>query len=577
MKKYHFIWLISLLVLLFGAVGYGIWDYTNRDHETGFMDNIHIQKTQVIESSSYEKFSADVVELIKKYDKEKFTKAVLDEPYYSKRLIVKGESADLDLTEYGAAVVIQGPEKLYVMQFITQEDAQITCEQLQNVPDIKYCEPDIYAGALEDSTKTETMSWGVHQIGADVYAEKLRDETDVSVTVAVVDSGVYQHPFLEGRITDNGKDFVDGDDDPEDKNSHGTHVAGTIVDCTPGLNVKIMPIRVLGEHGYGSMLQVTMGVQYAAYNGAQVINLSLGGESCNMLDDMIKYAVGKGCVVVAAAGNDNQDTVKYSPAHLEECIVVSAVDENNEKAEFSNWGESVDVAAPGVNITSCVPKILWGYIIGAGKEGMSGTSMATPHISAIVAMVRLENPSLTVEEAENKLYGQCRDLGEKGKDQKYGWGIPDYTAVTVSENEPDNEEDQTKPEEDIVAGFLKGIAGKYYAILPVGENGGDVIIVTDDPTKGGETVTAPSFTPDQRGYNIDIYTINGSQISYAGTKEGRISNGPWFVYQNKITSYDPREGYNYLDIAGNQYTEVHVSSFPEDFQDNQEVITLIRA
>ena len=127
--------------------------------------------------------------------------------------------------------------------------------------------------------------------------------------MAVVDSGVdTSHPFLKNK-TVGGKDFVDNDNTPNDENSHGTHVAGTIIDCVGSANVKIMPVRVLNAKGSGSVSMVSLGIKYAANNNADVINLSLGGRHSAVQDAAVQYAVGKGSTVIIAAGNDNMDTL----------------------------------------------------------------------------------------------------------------------------------------------------------------------------------------------------------------------------------------------------------------------------
>lgn len=277
------------------------------------------------------------------------------------------------------------------------------------------------------------MSWGVEKTGANNLAKYIQEKSDRELVVAVVDTGVNDHPFLDGRIVDGGKDFVNGDLTPDDQNSHGTHVAGTIVDCTPGLNVMVLPVKVLGEDGWGSWLQIRLGIRYAVDQGAEIINLSLGGDVSQTVDRAVDYALMMDCIVVAAAGNDNRDTKTYSPAHIGGCIVVAAVDSINNKAEFSNWGQSIDFVAPGVGIDSCSSS-------GQGTKRMNGTSMAAPHISAFAAMLKLETPSLTPSEIEQKLAVSCVDLGEEGWDLYYGWGIPDFTDIIPS---VPNESEQT--------------------------------------------------------------------------------------------------------------------------------------
>lgn len=439
MKKNHFFWLLMLVTAIFAGYIF-LWTSGRRVEEKPYEG-----ETMLTTTSSFDEFSKEVVDLIKRYDGNSIDSEAVSMPFYSRRLIVQGKGEALDLSSYGAKEVIQGIDYLYVMQFTTQETAKQACEVISNMEAVEYCEPDEYAEATEYEENIEHMSWGVSCIGADAYSERVKAMTDAEITVAVVDSGVYKHPFLKDRIVDGGRDFIDDDMKPDDEHSHGTHVAGTIVDCTPGLNVKILPVRVLGSDGKGSMLTISLGVRHAVDRGAKIINMSLSGLKNQTLDNAVIYAVSRGCTVVVTAGNDNISTENKTPAHLEECIVVSAINDQLEKADFSNWGESVDFAAPGVDILSCVPKFFLGIPYGDAKGIMSGTSMAAPHISAIAAMIKLENSAMTAEEIENVMKGYSIDLGETDWDPFYGWGMPDFS----NEIEPDETESENQYEFEI--------------------------------------------------------------------------------------------------------------------------------
>lgn len=386
------------------------------------------------------------MDLVKEYDGKKIDENALYIPYYSRRLIVQSKGEKLDLTQYGAKIVVQGPDNMYIMQFTTREAAESACHKLQEADKIEYCEPDLYAGRFEESENYEAMSWGVEQIGADDYAQHVREETKGQITVAVVDSGVYKHSFLKDRIVYGGIDYIDNDMNPDDEHSHGIHVAGTIVDCTQGLNVMILPVRVLGADKKGSTLVISLGVRYAVSQGVQVMNLSLGtyGGTSQTLDNAVLYAAHRGCIVVAAAGNENVDTSNTSPAHLNDCIVVSAVDSRLEKADFSNWGNSVDFTAPGVNVISCVPQFGFAHAKKDGKKSMNGTSMATSHITALAAMIKLENPAMPSHKIQNVIKKKCVDLGEPGWDSYYGWGIPDFSEKESNANTKESEVDSEK-------------------------------------------------------------------------------------------------------------------------------------
>ena len=349
---------------------------------------------------------------------------IMADDFYSKRVIVKTEK-EMDFKKYSPASVISGPDHIYVLQFDSVEKAEVCMTALRGSEDIVYVELDTYMKSDEPQgavTAAEANSWGVEEIEADQYAAYLSQYSDASAVVAVVDTGVSKHEFLGDRLLSTGYDLVDNDADPSDLHYHGTHVAGTVVDCTPGLDVKIMGVRVLDKNGSGSNLNVGNGIRYAVDHGANVINLSLSGKGCScFIDDAINYAVRHGVTVVAAAGNHASNTVHYCPAHIDNCIVVGACDGNLRAATFTNTGNSVDVIAPGVNIKSCIP--------GGSYKNLNGTSMATPHIAAAAAMIKMADPQATPAEVESRLKEICQDLGDAGKDPVFGCGIPKLSEL----------------------------------------------------------------------------------------------------------------------------------------------------
>ena len=273
----------------------------------------------------------------------------------------------------------------------------------------------------ELSASASSMSWGVPFIKADKYASYIKALTSRSIKVAVVDSGVSSHTRLKGRLI-TGIDLVDNDKNAADSNGHGTHVAGTVVDCTPGLKVYILPVRVMNSSGMGSPSAVGNGIRYAANAGAKVINLSLGGGTrYKYIEDCVAYAHRKGATVVVASGNENENTRYSCLAHLTTPIVVGAINDNNTRAGFSNYGATVDVAAPGVEIMSC-----W---LNDTYAIASGTSMAAPHISAVAAMHCLMRPTYTPEQIQRVVRYYVKDIGKKGWDNYFGTGIPYLTKA----------------------------------------------------------------------------------------------------------------------------------------------------
>ena len=366
--------------------------------------------------SNFEEFSDAVTEMVDKYTfSDGQSGGGPEDIFCNRRLVVRAKSKwELDYDEYDPVSVIKAG-CMYVLQFDSCEKARSAMSQLEASGQVVYAEPDYNMEADAASTGAAThYSWGVSAIAADKLAASLSLVRTQELSVAVVDSGVASHSFLSGRLIA-GRDFVDDDNDPSDLNRHGTHVAGTIVDCTPGLNVKIMPVRVLDAQGRGLSLTVGLGIRYAADHGASVINLSLSGRHSKFLDDNVAYAIERGATVVVAAGNEGKDTAQFCPAHIKEAIIVGAVDSDLQVAAFSNRGSSLDVVAPGVNIV--------GPVLGNRFDSLSGTSMAAPHVSALAAMYKLQDLSRTPVQIEALIKSNAMDLGSEGWDSAYGFGL----------------------------------------------------------------------------------------------------------------------------------------------------------
>ncbi|GAA0471505.1 hypothetical protein GCM10008985_30470 [Halococcus dombrowskii] len=250
------------------------------------------------------------------------------------------------------------------------------------------------------------------------------------VTVAVVDQGIkYDHPDLETNVADGyGHDFVDNDDDPYpdtlSDEQHGTHVAGIVAsgtDNNTGIagisNATLLSVRTLDKSETGSTADIADGIQWAADNGADIINLSLGGGFTETLQKAVSYAHEKGALLVAAAGNDG-GPVNY-PAAYDECLAVSALDPDDSLASYSSKGPEIELAAPGTNLLST-----W---TDDGYETLSGTSMAAPVVSGIAALT-LSRDDLSNEEVRSRLKNTAVDVGLS--DDKQGTGQVSGTAVS---------------------------------------------------------------------------------------------------------------------------------------------------
>ncbi|MGO4663021.1 S8 family serine peptidase [Terrabacter sp. 2TAF16] len=258
-----------------------------------------------------------------------------------------------------------------------------------------------------------------------------RSKGSLSQVVAVLDSGVNgKHPDLTGRtvagfnaITDVGIAAGAASDDF----GHGSMVAGIIAAETnnsEGIsgvawNARVMPVKVLNSAGKGTDSDIVQGIRWAADHGARIINMSLGGPGDSpALHDAVKYAVAKGAVVVAAAGNTGGDRPEY-PAAYPEAIAVAATDTKGSLTYFSTHGSWVDVAAPGWDILSTERGS--DYYIGAG------TSFSAPIVAGIAVLLRSKTPSMTPAQIAARLRTTARDAGPRGIDPFYGAGIVDAT------------------------------------------------------------------------------------------------------------------------------------------------------
>lgn len=327
----------------------------------------------------------------------------LTAPYQTARLIVLADQ--LDIRGLDLEMAISDGAGMWVLQFTSPAQAREAAETMGTQGIV--VEPDRYIPPIKDDAITELAatgihySWGVEDCGFDSFVGKYAGLFTEKGIVAVVDSGVdFGHPFLRGRVLSSGYDFIDGDATPNDGLGHGTHVTGIIIDCVDSTPVDILPIRIFDDHGGGAYdSTVAAGVKYAANHGADVINLSLGGGCSKIQDSAISYAIGKGCLVVASAGNDNTNTADYCPAHITEggMIVVSAGDSIHNRANFTNYGNSVDMMCPGVAIKAAIP--------GGSFGNKDGTSMAAPHAAAAAILLDLAwGKTLTPAVLEGKVH-----------------------------------------------------------------------------------------------------------------------------------------------------------------------------
>jgi len=264
------------------------------------------------------------------------------------------------------------PRHLRIEESVTHHTMQL----FGCVPDVPIPPPDT------TPLPQETNPWGVTRI----RSLEAQEHTTMSVRVCVIDTGAGPHSDLDSNIILQ-KDFVNDDDNAWDDNGHGTHVAGTIgalvgnggVSSVAGSITELMIAKVLDRNGSGSSQDIADAIMWCAVNGAQVINLSLGATSpSGVIQNALARALREyNSISVCAAGNDGR-SVNW-PARFDECLAVSALDENDQMASFSSRGPEVAFIAPGVSVFSLAPE--------GEYDTLSGTSMAAPHVSGVIALL----------------------------------------------------------------------------------------------------------------------------------------------------------------------------------------------
>jgi thermitase len=359
------------------------------------------------------------------------TEGIQDPPqsgFVKDEVVVKVESgiplSELEelLKGYGQLIPTQLGTIDVILIKVPEGQVLRTVEELQKVPEVEYAEPNYIAYAVgTPDDPAWTKQYGLRRIRAPQGWD--HDTGSAAVVIAIIDTGVaLGHPDLNPKIV-SGYDFVNDDSNPKDDNGHGTHVAGIAAASTnnsfgvAGVSwgARIMPVKVLGPSGSGSYANVAAGMIWAVDHGAQVLNLSLGGTApSGVLRDAVNYAYFHGAVTIAATGNDGTSFVLF-PARLPHVIAVAATDPSNNRVSFSNYGSQVDLSAPGLSI--------WSTELGGGFGYRDGTSMSTPFVSGLAAILvgipRPYSPDLIEFEMEST----ARDLGAVGRDNFYGYGL----------------------------------------------------------------------------------------------------------------------------------------------------------
>jgi thermitase len=355
----------------------------------------------------------------------------INTPSVPDEILVKftpGASADAKqkIQNEHALEVLETIPKIDVLRVrVNEQSKDKVLEALTHNPNVQFAEPNYLLKELaipNDPWYIDAPQWNLAMIGAPLAWDTTKGST--SVVVAVIDSGLNAaHEDFAGKVVP-GYNFIDNNTDTNDVTGHGTIVSGFIGAVTNnnkgiaslGWNTPIMPLRFRTTEGAGSVFNMARALLYAADNGAKVVNISngyYGSGPGSTMQEALNYAWNNGLVITAASGNDGKCCVQY-PAAAENVIGVGAVNGGDVWANFSSFGEGLDVVAPGQGVYATDRNGSYGLV--------SGTSYASPHVAALAALLFSANPQLTNVQVMNIINTTALDKGTLGWDDQTGWG-----------------------------------------------------------------------------------------------------------------------------------------------------------
>ncbi len=442
-------------------------------------------------------------------------------------------------------------------------------------PNVEYAEPNyILRSYFVPNDPYYVYQWHMPMINME---QAWDNNTGSGVIVAILDVGVAyedydvyaQAPDLAQTNFVQGYDFINSDTHPNDDNGHGTHVCGTIAQSTNNslgvtgiaYNSSIMPVKVLDASGSGASDVIANGIYYAADNGAQVINMSLGSSFLSTtIETACNYAKSKGVTIVCAAGNSGRNVLEY-PAALEACVSVSAVRFDSTLTGYSTYNDSVDIAAPGGD--TGVDQDGDGYVDGVLQQThdgvdfttfsyyfYQGTSMASPHVAGVAALViSASGGTLTPDEVQTILQNSAVDLGTAGWDNQYGYGLLDANAAVLAVAPNTN-----PPVADFSGTPTSGTEPLSVSFTDLSTNN-PTAWSWDFGDGGTSTLQNPSYTYNTAGtYTVALTAINAygsdtkSVVGYI-TVSAPVTNPPVADFSGTPTSGDYPLAVSFTDLS----------------------------
>ena len=537
--------------------------------------------TVKVESLSSPEALAEAINHTSSLAKSKDKKRTLKKAEANSRVIVNSKEKPENV--YGAANVYYYTfGKFYVLEYANASQAKLAEKKLEK----QYGAGEVFQDqivSLEDSKEAGTTTKaintakatkadesadssseafdGIHAMGLDTLKEQAKDWTN-TVTVAVLDTGIdVDHPWFSGRIDKRSINMaVDKEaSDYDDVTGHGTHVSGIITKGTTD-NVKIMTVRIFDASERASVLTLRLGVDYATTHGADVMNLSLGydtnelisnlgSEDLSFIDDSFAIAADYGITMCVASGNEYTNVSRSYPASSGWTIAVGSIERSASNPEeyvhsgFSNSGTLLDFCAPG------------GDILSAWNDGKtmieSGTSMASPHLAAAAAMIKMKHPDYTQWDVYATMRDYAVDLGEEGKDDDFGYG---YVNLADYANEGTDTTKKSYQAIYVDTSLRTSIAskGKNYDLeVQLTKGDGTLLYTTTNPEVA--TVDNKGKVTIQGGGSCEIVITASETAKYKETSKSvtvTVSRGEQTITvpQATYTKYEDDKGF-YLQAS----------------------------